>query len=310
MIEQATWEPRQDGLTGLSDYTSLAPCFAPRSPSAGPKAIRSLDCIKLIDRGAKRWRCAGVFTIREGKEGPKMKRTIATRWILILTALFMTHAFAGVFFSVNVAPPAVPVYAQPPIPGDGYIWNPGYWQYGDAGYYWVQGAWVLPPRVGLLWTPGYWGWGGGIYRWHGGYWGPHVGYYGGVNYGHGYFGSGFTGGRWEGNSFHYNSAVWNVNNRNVHNTYVDHAGARNYGAANRGYSGAVNRGYSGAARGPAVNHGPAANAHTPHPGPAQAARAGSQHQSASHGESHGGSGGHAAASHPSGHGGGGGGRHH
>ena len=36
--------------------------------------------------------------------------------------------------------------------------------------------------------------------WHLGYWGPHVGFYGGVNYGYGYVGVGFVGGRWEGGS--------------------------------------------------------------------------------------------------------------
>src|ERR1700761_3724038 len=92
-------------------------------------------------------------------------------------------ATAGVFVSVNVAPPALPIYAQPPCPGDGYIWTPGYWAYGDAGYYWVDGAWVYPPYVGGLWTPGYWGWGGGGYFWHAGYWGRSIGYHGGINYG-------------------------------------------------------------------------------------------------------------------------------
>ena len=57
--------------------------------------------------------------------------------------------------------------------------------------------------------------------WHGGYWGPHVGYYGGINYGYGYYGSGFYGGRWDGNVFRYNTAVWHVNSAVIHNTYVD-----------------------------------------------------------------------------------------
>ena len=57
---------------------------------------------------------------------------------------------------------------------------------GGGGYYWVPGTWVQPPRVGVLWTPGYWGFVGGVYAFHAGYWGPHVGFYGGVNYGFGY----------------------------------------------------------------------------------------------------------------------------
>ena len=60
------------------------------------------------------------------------------------------------------------------------------------------------------WTPGYWGWNGGLYIWYPGYWGPHVGYYGGVNYGFGYFGIGFVGGKWRGGVFDYNRAVMHV----------------------------------------------------------------------------------------------------
>lgn len=122
---------------------------------------------------------------------------------------------------MRIAPPALPVYVQPPCPVEGYLWTPGYWAYGPAGYYWVQGVWVAPPRPGLLWTPGYWGFAGGIYGWHAGYWGPHVGFYGGVNYGFGYGGVGFVGGMWEGGVFRYNTAVMRVNTTVIHNTYID-----------------------------------------------------------------------------------------
>ena len=127
---------------------------------------------------------------------------------------------ADVFVSVRLAPPVLPVYVQPVIPGPGYMWQPGYWAYGPAGYYWVPGTWVLPPSPGLLWTPGYWGWNDGVYMWHVGYWGPHVGFYGGVNYGFGYAGLGFVGGFWQGGVFSYNRAVTNVNVNVVHNTYT------------------------------------------------------------------------------------------
>ncbi len=121
-------------------------------------------------------------------------------------------AHAGLFVSVSVAPPPLPVYAQPPIPGPGYIWTPGYWAWNStaADYYWVPGAWVSAPGAGLLWTPGYWGWANGAYCWNAGYWGPHVGFYGGVSYGFGYTGIGFFGGAWSGGMFTYNSAVTNI----------------------------------------------------------------------------------------------------
>lgn len=128
-------------------------------------------------------------------------------------------AFSSVFVSVGIAPPVLPVYTQPVCPGDGYIWTPGYWGYADTGYFWVPGVWVQPPSVGVLWTPGYWGWGGSAYIFHAGYWGPHVGFYGGVNYGFGYGGHGYEGGYWQGNRFAYNRTVNNINVTNIHNTY-------------------------------------------------------------------------------------------
>jgi hypothetical protein len=89
------------------------------------------------------------------------------------------------------------------------------------GYYWVPGVWVAPPRIGVLWTPGYWAFGNGLYQWNAGYWGPHVGFYGGVNYGFGFGGVGFYGGGWSGGAYRYNTAVTNVNTTVIHNTYVD-----------------------------------------------------------------------------------------
>jgi hypothetical protein len=116
-------------------------------------------------------------------------------------------------------PPPLPDYEQPPCPEDGYLWTPGYWHWSGSDYYWVPGTWVQPPRVGVLWTPGYWAFVGGAYGWHAGYWGPHVGFYGGVNYGYGYVGVGYVGGRWDGDRYHYNRSVNNVNTTVIHNTY-------------------------------------------------------------------------------------------
>ena len=141
---------------------------------------------------------------------------------LAFAASMPIAAHAAVSISVNIAPPPLPVYAQPLIPGPGYLWTPGYWRWTavEADYFWVPGTWVLPPTVGVLWTPGYWGWaGGGGYAWHGGYWGPHVGFYGGINYGFGYVGTGYQGGYWRGGDFNYNRTVNNVNTTIIHNTY-------------------------------------------------------------------------------------------
>ena len=143
---------------------------------------------------------------------------------LLLAAVLLgmpaaSRAQIAVGISVRVGPPVLPVYTQPVCPGAGYIWTPGYWARNDDDYYWVPGTWVMAPEPGLLWTPGYWGFGEGVYLWHAGYWGPHVGFYGGINYGYDYTGVGFYGGEWRGREFAYNRSVTNVNVTVIHNYY-------------------------------------------------------------------------------------------
>src|ERR1700754_1379853 len=168
-----------------------------------------------------------------------MKKTILSLSLLLAVCFTATtvNAQLSVGISVRIGPPAIPVYEQPPCPTDGYIWIPGYWAYGDEGYYWVPGYWEAPPQVGYYWTPGYWGYTGGIYRWNAGYWGPHVGYYGGINYGCGYGGSGYYGGEWYGGRFRYNTAVTRVNTTVVHNTYVNRTVVRNVTVNRVSYNG-------------------------------------------------------------------------
>jgi hypothetical protein len=128
------------------------------------------------------------------------------------------QVFVGI--SATIAPPALPVYDQPPCPGPGYIWTPGYWAWDPTvGYYWVPGTWVLAPYPDELWTPGYWGWNNGFYVWNQGYWGPEVGFYGGINYGCGYTGYGYEGGYWRNREFYYNRSVNNVSGSNIATVY-------------------------------------------------------------------------------------------
>ena len=154
-----------------------------------------------------------------------MRKFLSLRILFLAVLAFIvpaaSRAQVALGVSIRVGPPALPVYEQPPCPQEGYLWTPGYWAYDAEGYYWVPGVWVAPPRVGVLWTPGYWGWNEGVYVFHAGYWGPHIGFYGGVNYGFGYGGGGFVGGEWRGGHFAYNTAVVNVNRTVIHNTYVN-----------------------------------------------------------------------------------------
>ena len=152
-----------------------------------------------------------------------MRTLVVVRSLVFALVLMCLAAgsFAQIGISVAFGPPAIPVYEQPICPGDGYIWTPGYWAWDGDGddYYWVPGTWVEAPEVGFMWTPGYWGWGGSAFFFHEGYWGPHVGFYGGINYGFGYGGRGYEGGRWENNHFYYNTSVNRVDNTYIHNTY-------------------------------------------------------------------------------------------
>jgi len=145
--------------------------------------------------------------------------TLSVACVLLLGA-HSARAFVDVGVSINIAPPELPVYEQPPVPAPGYLWTPGYWAWGDSDYYWVPGTWVEAPQPGYLWTPGYWGWNDGLYVWNGGYWGPHIGFYGGVNYGYGYGGRGYDGGYWDHGAFQYNTAYSNINNSSAHITNV------------------------------------------------------------------------------------------
>jgi hypothetical protein len=160
-----------------------------------------------------------------------MRNVLASRSVLFVFVLLAFLMFAApavssaaIVFSIGIAPPLLPVYAQPVCPGSGYIWEPGYWAY-DDGYFWVPGTWVLIPEPGLLWTPGYWGWNGSLFVFYQGYWGPHVGFYGGINYGFGYAGAGYQGGYWNQGTFFYNRSVNNV--RNLRNVYTRTVAVRN-----------------------------------------------------------------------------------
>jgi hypothetical protein len=128
-------------------------------------------------------------------------------------------AGGGYLIQADEAPPPLPEYGQPPIPAPGYYWTPGYWAWNNYDYYWVPGVWVEPPQPGLLWTPGYWAFVGGVYAFNPGYWGPHVGFYGGINYGFGYNGLGYQGGRWDSGRFFYNTTVNNIGAAHIANVY-------------------------------------------------------------------------------------------
>ena len=89
-----------------------------------------------------------------------------------------------VALSLTACPPPPPgdiVYVPtgpPPLrsevivssPGPGFVWVPGYWNWGGSDYVWVTGTWQRPPRDGAVWRAPAWrhstrGW----YSEHGGW---------------------------------------------------------------------------------------------------------------------------------------------
>lgn len=89
---------------------------------------------------------------RHGMKDMRINTLIVAVFALLGLGSAIEKANAQIAVSIGIAPPALPVYVQPPIPGPDYIWTPGYWAWNaDASdYYWVPGAWALSPRPGLL----------------------------------------------------------------------------------------------------------------------------------------------------------------
>src|SRR5271165_6752696 len=100
----------------------------------------------FIERSV-RWQTRTDETKRRRKM-TRLRGSVLLSVVVLATAL---SSWAGVFISVGIGPPALPVYSQPLCPGPGYIWTPGYWAWAPGGYYWVPGTWAVPPQVGFLW---------------------------------------------------------------------------------------------------------------------------------------------------------------
>jgi hypothetical protein len=78
----------------------------------------------------------------------------------VLTAVLTMSAFAvtvPAFSQVVVqfgrtAPPPIRYERRPPMPGAGYAWVDGYWNWGGGRYVWVPGRWDRPPYAGAYWS--------------------------------------------------------------------------------------------------------------------------------------------------------------
>ena len=132
--------------------------------------------------------------------------------IFVVCSLFAFSAAQAqetVGISVDVEPPPLPVYDQPPIPVPGYLLVPGYWAW--DGYCRRSLSCCGRPDIGAGATASI--------SLTTGYWEPQIGFYGGVAYGLGYTGDGYEGGYWRNGAFFCNQSVNNISNVSITNVY-------------------------------------------------------------------------------------------
>ena len=148
-----------------------------------------------------------------------MRRFISTILLLLaLVSMVMPAAIVAQTLIIRIAPPALPVTnslrslhtATSGRPGIGLMVRRvflGPWNLGATAFCWpALDAGLLGMARRRLWL-------------NAGYWGPHIGFYGGVNYGFGYGGVGYEGGRWNNGVFAYNRTVNNFGSISITNVY-------------------------------------------------------------------------------------------
>ncbi|ODU92707.1 MAG: hypothetical protein BGP23_15140 [Lysobacterales bacterium 66-474] len=80
-------------------------------------------------------------------------------------------ASAQVSIGISVGTPPPPMrYEMVPAPRPGYVWAPGYWNWGGSGYVWVGGNWYRD-RPGYVYYQPRWERDGDHWRMRRAYWG-------------------------------------------------------------------------------------------------------------------------------------------
>jgi hypothetical protein len=67
-----------------------------------------------------------------------------------------TAAAAPAEIASTQPPPPPRPETIPERPSGAYVWIPGYWDYRDNQFRWVDGRWDLPPKPDLTWVPTHW----------------------------------------------------------------------------------------------------------------------------------------------------------
>ena len=61
-------------------------------------------------------------------------------------------AFSQVGVYIGTPPPPLRYEVDPPMPGQGFVWTDGYWNWVGTLYIWVPGRWQRPPYAGAYWS--------------------------------------------------------------------------------------------------------------------------------------------------------------
>lgn len=67
-------------------------------------------------------------------------------------------------------PPPLRYEVRPRMPGPGYVWVDGYWNWDRGRYVWVPGVWQRPPYAGAYWSHGHWDHYNDGWHYHEGHW--------------------------------------------------------------------------------------------------------------------------------------------
>ena len=83
---------------------------------------------------------------------------LLTGLLTVVSSACIGPADLGVGIQVSGPPPAYRHESRLVRPGPDFIWVDGYWDWrgGGAGYEWVPGAWVRPPRAHARWERPRW----------------------------------------------------------------------------------------------------------------------------------------------------------
>ena len=94
------------------------------------------------------------------------------KWLLTVLAAasigFTAVPVSAATLYLDVAPPA-PRHEVVPGTRQGYVWQPGFWQWRDGRHVWARGHWVRE-RKGYHWHPSRWEERGGRWQFQGGRW--------------------------------------------------------------------------------------------------------------------------------------------